>query len=175
MQNTLSDESKKSLNTLMKIWFAIAASLLLYLVVCYILFITETYHPPFSLEVLQTNLLSGLTLHAGLYLIAAIIFIGADTHSKYSYRKLLQAAANQKFKTKNDEFNFFRTKYASIMFTHIAIFNLIAILGVIVFLMTFDFTTLMNMIIIALLGFVLLIPSKAKFEFPDIKACPIKK
>jgi hypothetical protein len=61
------------------------------------------------------------------------------------------------------------------MFTHIAIFNLIAILGVIVFLMTFDFTTLMNMIIIALLGFVLLIPSKAKFEFPDIKACPIKK
>lgn len=175
MHQTLSDESKKSFNTLMITWFAIAASLLLYLVLCYALFITEAFKPFYTLEALQANLFSGMTLHSALYLVAAMIFIGSDAHAKYAYKKLLQEASSQNFKTKDDEFNFFRTKYASIMFVHTAIFNLIAILGVIVFLMTFDFTTLMNLIIIALLGFVLMLPSRAKLTFPAQKACPLKK
>lgn len=175
MQPTLSDESKKSLNTMMITWFAIAVSLLLYLFICYMLFVTQTINPPYTLETLQTNLFGGMTIHSALYLVAAIIFIGTDAHAKHAYKKLLLEAGNQKFKTKEDEFNFFRTKYASIMIVHIALFNLIAIFGVIVFLMTFDFTTLMNLIIIALLGFVLMLPSRSKLGFPEPNACPLKK
>jgi hypothetical protein len=175
MQNTLSDESKKSLNALMMRWFIIAASLVLYLFICYILLLTEAYTPPYSVELLQANLFSGMTIHAALYLLAAIIFVGTDVHAKASYKKLLLAASEQTFKTKDDEFNFFKTHYSSIMLIHIAIFKLIAILGVIVFLLTFDFTTLMNLVIVSLLGFVLMIPNQAKLTFPVEKACPLKK
>jgi hypothetical protein len=175
MQNTLSDESKKSLNALMVRWFIIAASLVLYLFMGYILFATKAYTPPYSVELLQANLFSGMTIHAALYLVAAIIFVGTDVHSKASYKKLLLAASEQTFKTKDDEFNFFKTHYASIMFLHIAIFNSIAILGVITFLFTMDFTTLMNLVIVSLLGFVLMIPNQARLTFPVEKVCPLKK
>jgi len=175
MQNTLSNESKKSLNALMITWFTLTASLMFYLFICYIFFVTEAFTPPFTVEILQTNLFNGMSMHAALYLVAAIIFIGGDVHSKSSYKKLLLEAMNQKFKTHEDEFNFFRTNYASIMLIHIGVFNVIAILGVIVFFLTFDLTTLMNLIIISLLGCVLMFPTKAKLTFPVEKACSIKK
>ena len=175
MQNTLSDESQKSLNALMVRWFIIAASLVVYLFIGYMLVVTQTYTSPYTVEILQTTLFSGMSIHAALYLFAAIIFVGGDVHAKSSYKKLLQAASEQKFKNKDDEFNFYRTRYASIMFVHIAIFNVIAILGVIVFLVTLDFATLMNLIIVSLLGFVLMFPHKTKFEFQTEKSCPLKK
>jgi len=175
MQHTLFNESTKSLNALMLTWFALAASLLLYLFICYMLLVTEAFTPPFSMEFLQKDLFSGMTFHAALYLVAAIVFIGGDVHSKSSYKKLLVEAMNQKFKTQEDEFNFFRTHYASIMFIHLGVFNVIAILGVIVFFLTFDLTTLINFLMITLLGFVLMFPHKAKLTFPVEKACPVKK
>lgn len=175
MQYTLSDKSQKSLNALMRKWFALTASVLFYLCICYIVFVTEAFTPPFTIEILQKNLFSGMTLHAALYLIAAIVFIGGDVYSKYSYKKLLAEAMNQKFKTSENEFNFFRTNYATIMFVHIGIFNVIALLGVIVFFLTFDLTTLINLLIISLLGCILMFPHKTKLTFPVEKAYPMKK
>ena len=175
MQHTLLNESTKSLNALMLTWFALAASLLLYLFICYMLFVTNAFIPPFTVETLQKNLFSGMTLHSALYILAAIIFIGGDVHSKSSYKKFLLVAMNQKFQMQDDKFNFFRTNYASIMLMHMGIFNIIAILGVIIFFLTFDLTTLMNLIIITLLGFVLMFPHKAKLTFPVEKALSTKK
>jgi len=55
MQNTLSDESQKSLNALMVRWFIIAASLVVYLFIGYMLVVTQTYTSPYTVEILQTS------------------------------------------------------------------------------------------------------------------------
>ena len=161
----LDDVKKSFLTPLMIKWFAMIASLFLYLFICYMFQVTGTLKPLYTAEILQKNLFNGMTIHAAIYLASAIIFIVGDLLFKASYKRLVIETVNKKFKNKEEELTFFTPKYTSLMFRHIAIFNTISIIGVVVFFMTLDFATLVNLIIVALLGMTLVMPNKVKFEF----------
>lgn len=165
MQNTLSPESQKSLTNLMIIWFTMVGALFVYLFVCYLVLIQEKFKAPYTLDILQTNLFMSIEANTAIYIAAALIFIVGDFNFKTSYRKLIFDVARQTFENKDEEFKYFRTKYTTMMFIHLAIFDAIAILGVIIFFLTLDFTTLVNLVIISLFGFVVVMPSKSKFQY----------
>ena len=69
----------------------------------------------------------------------------------------------QTFESKEEEFNTFKTRYVTLMFVHLALFESIAILGIVVFLTTGDFTTMVNLTLFALAGFLVIVPSRVKF------------
>ncbi len=165
MLNELSNESKKSLNIMMIIWTTLLGSLFIYLLIAYMLLTELEYKAIYTLDILQTNVFMGINLYASIYIVSAILFLIGYYHFKKSYKKIVIDTNNKEFDNIDEEFKYFREKYLTNMFIELAIFDAIAILGIVVFLMTFDFNTLINLIIITTLGFILIMPSKNKFRY----------
>lgn len=161
----LSEASRKSLTTLMFIWLAMIGALFIYGIVCYMLLAQGTMKAMYSPEILRTTSFVGINVLFWLYIVAALVLAGGFLHFKSAYAKAVAKVTEQTFENADDEFNAFKTQYTTLMFVHLATFESIAILGIVVFLTTGDFTTLLNLIVLALVGFVLVMPSKAKFEY----------
>lgn len=165
MAPRLSDASSKTLTTLMFIWLAMVGALFVYGIVCYMLLTQGSIKVMYSPDILRTTAFMGVNLLLWLYIAAALVLAGGFMHFKSSYAKAVAKMMEQTFESADDEFNAFKTQYTTLMFVHLATFESIAIVGIVVFLTTGDFTTLINLITLALVGFVLVMPSKAKFEY----------
>jgi len=164
MRDALSSDAKKSLNALMIVWVTMLSSLGVYMMVCYMIMSQGQFKAPHTPEFLHTPFLAGINIIVFIYAVAFLVLAFGIIHFKSSYAKLVEKITTQHFETNEEAFNTFRKEYSTIMFLHLTIFNIISILGVIVFLMTLDFSTLLNLMIIAAVGFFLVMPSQARFR-----------
>lgn len=149
----------------MIIWFTMVFSIFMYLSVCYYILIEKSYKPVYDIEILQNNLFLNINIYTSIYILAAIVFIGTYYNFKRSYSKIVTDTINEEFEDIEAEFKSFKEKYVSSMFVHLALYESIIILGVIVFLLTLDFTTLTILAFISTFGFILVMPNKSKFKY----------
>ncbi len=163
MNKTLSSDAKKSLNTLMIVWVTMLSSLGVYMMVCYMIMTQGNFKAPRTPAFLHTPFFMGIDAIIFVYGVAFLLLAFGIIHFKSSYAKLVEKMATQTFETADDAFNDFRKAYANVMFIHMSIFNAISILGVIVFLVTLDFSTLINLMILAAAGYFLVMPNAKKF------------
>ncbi|PLY07363.1 MAG: hypothetical protein C0625_07070 [Arcobacter sp.] len=165
MLEELSAESKNKLNTFMFIWFLMLGAQIIYLFVCYYILKEGLYKSIYSLEILNKNIYLGIDLYTLIHIVSILILIAGYFFFTKNYSKLVDKTNKTKFQNIEEEFDFFSTKYISMMFVYLAIFEIIAIIGLLVFLTTLDFYTAMNLIIIAVIGFILVMPNKNKFNY----------
>ena len=165
MQKMLTSDEKKSLKTLMMIWFTMLGALFTYVVVCYMMMTQTDFKTMHTPEWLQTPLFASLSIIDVVYALALIILGIGTLYFKSSYAKLLAKIAHETFESEEEKFKAFRTQYTTLMFVNLAIFEAIAIIGLIVFLVTLDFSTFLNLVLIAAIGFVTVMPTQAKFSY----------
>lgn len=165
MQKILTPDEKKSLTTLMVIWFTMLGALFTYVIVCYMIMTQTDFKTMHTPEWLQTPLFSDISIIAFVYALALTILVIGILYYKSSYAKLLLKISNERFESEEEKFKAFRTQYTTLMFVNLAIFEAIAIVGLIVFLLTLDFSTFLNLVIVAAVGFVMVMPSQTKFHY----------
>lgn len=165
MSFQISNASQKSLTTLMLIWFSMVSALFVYVLVCYMLLSQGGINVLYSPEILRSTFFLTLNLLVWAYLFAGVVLGVGIFHFKSAYAKMVKEILAQTFESKEEEFNTFKTRYVTLMFVHLAIFESIAILGIVVFLTTGDFTTMVNLTLFALAGFLVVVPSRAKFTY----------
>ncbi len=163
MSFQISNASQKSLSTLMVIWFAMVSALFVYVLVCYMLLSQGGINVLYSPEILRSTFFLNLNLLVWAYLAGGVVLGAGIFHFKSAYAKMVKEILAQTFESKEEEFNTFKTRYVTLMFVHLALFESIAILGIVVFLTTGDFTTMVNLTLFALAGFLVVVPSRAKF------------
>ncbi len=117
----------------------------------------------YTMEVLHDTLFMGLSIYSSIYIASAIIFVTGYIYFDKSYNKLVEDTKDQSFDSE-EESKSFKTKYTTIMFISMAIFESIVIIGMVVFLQTLDFNTFLIFSAISALGFLLVIPTKSKFD-----------
>lgn len=165
MFNYLSSESKKSINVLIMIWFSMFTAQLIYLILCIFMQKEGLYKAMYKPEVLNNTIIMNINIHTIIYILAILILVSGYIYFKNAYSKLIMDIQKQNFKDIEKEFKYFKEKYLNIMFVCLAVFEMIAILGIIVFLTTEDLSTMIILIIIAMSGFLLVIPNKSKFTY----------
>ncbi len=165
MINELSNESRQSINGSIIIWFSMLIAQFIYLFVCFYILDEGLYKAIFDQKILTNTLFMNIDIHNAIYLVSIIILITGYLYFKKAYSHLISETKKQNFKDIEEEFKYFKEKYLSIMFISLAIFEIIVILGIVVFFTTLNFIIITNLVIIAVLGFLLVIPSKGKFDY----------
>ncbi|NCD11497.1 MAG: hypothetical protein EOL93_03015 [Epsilonproteobacteria bacterium] len=165
MSFKISNASQKSLTTLMVIWFAMVGALFVYVLVCYMLLSQGAINVLYSPEILRSTFFLHINLLVWAYLVGGVVLGAGIFHFKRAYTKMAREVLAQTFEREEEAFNTFKSRYVSLMFVHLALFESIAILGIVVFLTTGDFTTMVNLTLFALAGFLVVIPSRAKFTY----------
>jgi hypothetical protein len=165
MQKMLTPDEKKSLTTLMVIWFTMLGALFTYVAVCYMIMTQSNFKTQYTPDVLQTPLFAGLSTIDCVYALALLILGIGILYFKSAYTKLVAKITHETFESEEEKFKAFRTRYTTLMFVNLAIFEVIAIIGIIVFLLTLDFSTFLNLVLLAAIGFVKVMPVQAKFSY----------
>ena len=169
MLDSISEKSRKSISVLIMIWFTMFFAQIIYLFACYFILEEGLYKPQYGPEILKNTILyMNIDIYTNIFILSAIILIGGYLYFKKTYSNLISNIQEKKFESIEEEFNYFKTKYLTIMFTCLAIFESIAVIGLIVFLTTLDFPTTATLIIIAIIGFILVIPNESKFIYNRI-------
>ncbi|WP_072679601.1 hypothetical protein [Arcobacter sp. LA11] len=169
MLNSVSKESRKSTHILIKVWFTMFSMQFVYLIICYFMLNEKSYKTLYSPEILKNTILyMNIDLYTNIYILSIIILIGGYLYYKKAYSKLVNDTQEKEFQNIEEEFKYFKSKYLNIMFTCLAIFEIIAVIGLIVFLTTLDFSTMAILIVITAIGFLLVIPSESKFIYSRI-------
>jgi len=165
MFDSLDEESKKSQITLIIIWSAMVMALFVYLFVCYMILEMNTMTFMKTPEFLNEAFIAGLSYKFIAYLSTIFIFIIAQINSKKMYNKNVEQTKNENIVDINEEFKFFRTRYTTSMFISLAIYESIAIIGIIIFLTTGDIITFTTFVFITFLGFITVAPTKNRLNY----------
>lgn len=168
MLNDISKESKKSINTSILIWFTMFSAQFVYLLVCFILLEKDLYKSILEPHILKNILFMNIDIQTSIYILSILVLIIEYSYFKKTYSKLVLNTQAEDFKNTEEEFKYFKEKYISLMFICLAIFESIVILGIIVFLTTLNFYMMLNLVGIAMIGFLLVIPNKNKFNYSRI-------
>ena len=158
-------QDAKALNTLKILWFTMLNALFVYGAICYFLMAYAAYKPRYTLEVLHTPVFLGLTWLTVIYALSVTVLAIGILHFNRVYKALDASMKTQTFESEEAASAFFRKAYTTQMFVHLAIFDAVAIVGLVVFMLTLDFSTLVNLLIIASVGFFFVMPSQAKFAY----------
>lgn len=165
MINSISIESKKSINVSIIIWFTMFTAQFIYLFVCFFILNEGLYKTIYSPDVLNNILFLSINIQTSIYIASILTLTGGYIYFKKAYSQLVIETEKQKFKDIEKEFKYFKSKYLTLMFICLAIFEGIVILGMIVFLTTLNISIMVNLVLIATIGFILVIPNKSKFHY----------
>lgn len=165
MINELSSKSRNSITSFMGIWFTMLTAQFIYLFVCYYMLEEGLYKGMYSVDILKENIFLGINLYTIIYVVALLIIFIGYTFFKKSYTNLVTDTNGERFKDEEEEFKFFSQKYITLMFVYLAIFEVVAILGLVVFLTTLEFNITLHLIILTSIGFILIMPNKNKFNY----------
>ncbi len=155
----------KALKTLKVVWFTMLNALLVYGAICYFLMAYAAYKPRYTPEVLHVPVFLGLTWLSVIYLFSVIVTAIGIAHFNRVHKALIASMKTQTFESEEAAFAFLIKAYTTQMFIHLAIFDAVAIVGLVVFMLTLDFTTLVNLLIIASVGFFFVMPGQAKLAY----------
>ncbi|MEA3490599.1 MAG: hypothetical protein U9R27_01720 [Campylobacterota bacterium] len=165
MNYNSSDRSQKDRFVLLILWGSMFMTLFIYIFICYIIKSEEMFVPMYTMEVLQDTLFMGLSIYSSIYITSAILFAVGYIYFDKSYNKLVEDTKDQSFESEEEKSKSFKTRYTTIMFISMAIFESIVIIGMVVFLQTLDFDTFLILSALSASGFLLVIPTRSKFDY----------
>ena len=164
MKSPLLQTRRRPPNTLMMTWAIMLASLVTYLFVCYMILHQPSFHARYGIESLHTPLFGPINVLMLVYVVAVLIFTVGIVSFRVFYGKLAKRFAQQSFESTEQKREAFKKKYSALMFSYLAIFNAIIVWGVVVFLLSGDFSTLINLATLTAVGFFVVMPTQAKFN-----------
>ena len=162
MQEILNKESKSKLRTILVIWGTMIMAIVVYFIVAYIILTTKSMHFMKTPDFLNEVFIAGISYKIAALILSFAIFIGAYIFFNSRYNKLVMQIKEENISDVNDILKAFSPLYITLMFIVLAIYELIAIIGLIIFLVTGDINTFGTFLIIALFGFFTVIPTKSK-------------
>ncbi len=162
MQESLNKDSRSKLRTILVIWGAMVMALIVYFIVAYIIFTTKSMHFMKTPDFLNEVFIGGISYKIAALILSFAIFIGAYIYFNSRYKKLVMQIKEENISDVNDRLNAFSPLYTTLMFTVLALYEAIAIIGLVIFLTTGDINTFSTFLIIALFGFFTVMPTKNK-------------
>lgn len=162
MQENLNKESKNKVITLLVIWGSMAMALVVYYIVAYMILVGRTMKFMKTPEFLNETLINGISYKVAALSASLIIFIGAYTYFKSAYKKLVLKVKNEEIFDIDERFKVFSQSYVTLMFVVLALYEMIAIMGIVLFLITGDINILSTLLLISFFGFLTLLPTKSK-------------